>query len=204
MNIAKAGRLIDRAEQLIALTLYVFLVQRIWPSNISLNSLAPAFILLSEGVVVLFLLIRRPTQDISIRLQDWIAATVGTAAPLLIVKSPAPANLEVGVFLILFGMIAQFSAKLSLWRSFGIVAANRGVRTGGAYRYVRHPMYFGYMVSHVGFLLTSPTLWNAAVYTVCWCCLLMRINFEERILSRDEQYQAFKRRTPHRLLPGVY
>ncbi|NWG91260.1 MAG: isoprenylcysteine carboxylmethyltransferase family protein [Parvularculaceae bacterium] len=200
----RASRLLDRAEQAAALILYAFLVQRIWPNDLSAASLAPALVLLSEGVIILFLLIRRPATDISLRPQDWAAAIAGTIAPLLIVKSAEPSNLAVGAFFLLFGMFTQLSAKLSLRRSFGLVAANRGVKTGGAYRYVRHPMYLGYMISHVGFLLMSPTFWNLAVYAIGWSCLVLRVGFEERLLSGDADYRAFKEKVRYRLLPGLY
>jgi protein-S-isoprenylcysteine O-methyltransferase Ste14 len=180
------------------------LVRRIWPDSISADDLALALVLLTEGVVVFFLVIRRTTSDISRRPQDWITALAGTAAPLLVVKGGEPISLSVGVFLLLFGMLTQVSAKLSLRRSFGLVAANRGVKTGGAYRYVRHPMYLGYMISHVGFLLLSPSPWNISVYAVCWVCLILRVGFEERLLSEDAAYQEFTKSVRYRLIPGVY
>ena len=78
--------LIDRAEQAIALILYGLLVQRIWPEDMSAANLAPALVLVSEGIIVFFLLIRRTTLDISSRPQDWVAALAGTTAPLLVVN----------------------------------------------------------------------------------------------------------------------
>lgn len=196
--------LIDRFEQVAAFVFYCFLVARIWPNDSSANNLAPALVLVSEGVIMFFLLIRRASSDISLRPQDWLVAIVGTIAPLLISKTAEPFFLEAGVLLMLAGMATQVSAKLSLRRSFGLIPANRGVKTGGAYRFARHPMYLGYMISHVGFLLLAPTIWNAAVYAVCWTCLLFRIEFEERLLSDDPSYEAFKRKVRFRLLPGVY
>lgn len=199
-----SAALIDRFEQVAALVLYGFLVARVWPGDFSADSLAPALVLVSEGVIVFFLLIRRASSDISLRPQDWLVAIVGTMTPLLISKTAEPVYLEAGVILLLVGMATQVTAKLSLRRSFGLVPANRGVKTGGAYRIARHPMYLGYMISHVGFLLLAPTVWNAAVYAVCWICLLFRIEFEERLLSDDPSYEAFKRKVRFRLLPGVY
>jgi hypothetical protein len=37
------------------------------------------------------------------------------------------------------------AATLRLGRSFGIVATNRGIQTGGLYRIVRHPIYAAYV-----------------------------------------------------------
>ncbi|OFX00212.1 MAG: hypothetical protein A3E78_06450 [Alphaproteobacteria bacterium RIFCSPHIGHO2_12_FULL_63_12] len=203
MNFSRAA-LIDRFEQAAVLVLYGFLVARVWPGDLSADSLAPALVLVSEGVILFFLLIRRPTNAISMKPRDWLVALVGTIAPLLVSKTAEPAFLGIGVFLMLFGMITQLSAKFSLRRSFGLVPANRGVKTGGAYRYVRHPMYLGYILSHIGFLLIAPTFWNLAVYLVGWACLLLRIEYEERLLSEDAAYQALKLRVRYRLAPGIY
>lgn len=197
-------KLLDRGEQLVALIFYSFLVARIWPERLDVENVAPALLLASEGIIIVFLLLRRPTAAISLHPRDWVVAMAGTTAPLLVAKIDEPHYLAVGAFLVLFGMTAQLSAKLSLRRSFGLVAANRGVKTGGAYRYVRHPMYLGYMISHVGFLTMSPSLWNFSVYAVAWTCLVLRVAYEEALLSEDAAYQDFKKRVRFRLLPGVY
>ena len=66
------------------------------------------------------------------------------------------------------GLCVNISAKLFLNRSFGIVAANRGIKRGGPYRLVRHPMYFGSILTQVGFVLASFKLTTLALYLVAW------------------------------------
>lgn len=195
---------LDRAEQLFASALYVGMVYRIWPENLSLNQLGPALYLVSEGIVLFFLLIRRSSANISLRPVDWFVAFAGTTFPLLVMKGAEPLTLFGGAFLTMFGIFVQVGAKLSLARSFGMVAANRGVKTSGAYRFVRHPMYLGYMISHVGFLLMVPLAWNAVVFIPAWALLVTRIHMEERLLSQDPAYQTLKQETPWRLIPFVY
>lgn len=102
------------------------------------------------------------------------------------------------------GILAQVSAKLMLMRSFGLVAANRGIKIRGPYSYVRHSMYAGYMLTHVGFLLASPSLWNAAVYAAAWTLLVARMIAEERVLSDDPNYRNYARRVRHKVVPGIY
>ena len=151
------------------------------------------------------LLLRRPATAVSWRAGDW-ALAIGTAVPPLLVANGsdmlAPAGL--GVLLMLAGMALQISAKLTLRRSFGIIAANRGVKATGPYRFVRHPMYAGYLVTQVGFLLLNPTAWNASVYAVALACQVARLLAEERLLGRDPAYRALMSAVRYRLVPGIF
>jgi len=201
---ASRRRLLDHFEQVVVVVLYVWLTLRLWPDNISASNWLPLIMLLSERIVVVLLLLRRPTERISMNLQDWALAAGGTFLFMLVDESGTPMLGALGAGLMLLGLIVRCSAKLSLRRSFGLVAANRGIKVGGAYRIVRHPMYAGYILAHIGFLLTSPTLWNLTVYVSGWALLVARIYAEERVLSEDPDYQAFKARVPYRLVPGIF
>jgi protein-S-isoprenylcysteine O-methyltransferase Ste14 len=113
-----------------------------------------------------------------------------------------PIGLSFGILIV--GLVIQIAAKIVLGSRFGIVAANRGVSDLGPYRLVRHPMYAGYTVMHVAFLLAVPSIWNAAVYTLALIFQIIRIRREERILQDDPSYLAFARRVRYRLFPGLY
>jgi len=195
---------LDRTEQVIAATFYAWLVWRIWPEQFDLAHLAPSLVLVAEGLVLVFLLIRKSTSDVSPRVVDWGVALAGTIVPMLVIRGEDPWLVVPGGIVTLLGFSAQFAAKMSLNRSFGVVPANRGVKTNGAYHFVRHPMYLGYMISHVGFVLMMPFVWNIAVYVVAWGLLVARIRLEERVLSRSEAYKAFQAEVPWRLIPFVY
>ena len=176
---------------------------RSWQDTGSIVSL---LLLISEGSVVAFVLIRRFTQDVSMRPADWLVALLGTTAPLLVrpIADAALAPAFVCVPLVLAGLTLQIAAKLTLCRSFGVVAANRGVQVGGPYRVVRHPMYAGYFMMQVAFLLTNPSVWNASVYLVGFAAQISRILAEERVLGRDPSYQAFATAVRYRLAPGIF
>jgi protein-S-isoprenylcysteine O-methyltransferase Ste14 len=106
--------------------------------------------------------------------------------------------------LLITGMVIQVHAKLTLGRSFGCVPAHRGLQLSGPYRFVRHPMYAGYLVSHAAFLLMNPSLRNTAVYGGCYALQIPRILSEERLLARDPAYREYQRAVPYRLIPGVF
>jgi len=197
-------RILDLIEQITVAVLYAWLTLRLWPSELSVANWYPLLILPSEGLVVFLLLIRRTTDRISTSLWDWSVAAAGTTLALLIGKGGAPIFGLLGPCLMVSGLVMHLGAKLSLWKSFGLVAANRGVKSGGAYRVVRHPMYAGYIVSQLGFLLVAPSLWNAAVYAAAWALLIARIHAEERVLSEDANYGAYKALVRYRLLPYVF
>jgi protein-S-isoprenylcysteine O-methyltransferase Ste14 len=197
-------RFLDRLEQVSALVLYAWLVLRLWPQDWTALQLYPLTILISEGFVVMLLLVRRPTDTISVQPYDWVIACAGTCTALMVSRGGEPLFLAGGAFLMLFGLIVHLWAKVALWRSSGLVAANREVRQGGLYRLVRHPMYAGYMMTHAGFLLIMPTLWNLGVYVVTWALLILRIFAEEKLLSQDPVYRDYAAQVRYRLLPGVF
>ena len=198
------GRILDTAEQVIATVLYIWLVMRLWPTHTSTADWIALLILFSEGIIVVLLLARRPTDMISADLRDWVVAAGGTFMSLAVTKGGEPLAPALGGLFMLAGIATHLSAKFSLRRSFGIVAAHRGLKVTGLYRLVRHPMYIGYMMTHVGFLLVAPTLWNLGVYLAVWTLLIARIFAEERLLGQDPEYQEFKTRVRYRLVPGVF
>lgn len=201
---SKSARLLDLAEQIVVLGLYCWLVTRLWPDEFSGSNWYSVLILVSEGFVVLLLLIRKPTTRISTDIRDWIIAAAGTFLALLVSRGGEPLAADVGLLLMLIGLVVHVGAKLSLWRSFGVVAAHRGLRVKGMYSFVRHPMYCGYVISHAGYLLVAPSWWNLSVYLSVWAFLVVRIFAEERVLGEDPDYHTFKADVRYRLLPGVF
>lgn len=193
---------LDRIEQVAIVLLWAFLVERVWSSG---NPFAP-LLLIGESTIAFFVLIRRPTTAISVRPGDWMLAVTATAAPMLIMPAPVqwPAVVPLGVALVLFGNLFQIWAKLSLRRSFGIAPANRGIKISGPYRFVRHPMYAGYLATHVGLLALMPSLFNLAVYVIAWWSQILRLRAEERLLGEDPAYREFAQQTRWRLVPGLF
>lgn len=109
-----------------------------------------------------------------------------------------------GAGLQVIGITWQIYAKISLQFSFGILPANRGIVSSGAYRFVRHPIYLGYLITDVGFLLTNFGPQNLLVYAGLYALQAVRINREERLLSDDPEYCRYREKVRFRALPGVY
>jgi protein-S-isoprenylcysteine O-methyltransferase Ste14 len=170
------------------------------------TNLEAALLVISELLGVLLILTRRPATIVSRHPLDWALSFIAVNAPLL--AAPAAASTfmpsQVPTTLMLAGMIIQISAKAVLWRSYGLVPANRGIKTGGPYRFVRHPMYAGYTFTHIGFLLGFPSLQNSLLYLTAFLIEVARLIREERILTQDPLYRKYAARVRYRLLPGVF
>lgn len=195
--------LLDTVECVGVLVLYVWLVLRIVAGPAA--GVANYFLLPSEGIVLVFMLIRRRSKVLTHDPRAWLLAIAATCVPLLV--SPTATSLvprTIGASLLLTGLFFQIYAKLTLGRSFGCVAANRGLKLTGPYRLVRHPMYAGYFVSHVAFLAMNPSLWNTCVYVLCYAIQIPRILAEERLLCQDPDYLEYQAQVRYRLIPGVF
>jgi protein-S-isoprenylcysteine O-methyltransferase Ste14 len=198
--VLKQSSLLDRLEQGLIVLLWMWFTYRLLVANAPFWQL----LVMSEALVVIFVLLRRPTTAISVNIWDWLLALTATAAPMLIEPSENTGFPAAGVMLILLGNMWQLSAKLFLRRSFGVAPANRGVKVDGPYRVMRHPIYSGYFATHVGTLLIIPSLWNFSVYLIAWILQICRLMAEEKYLSTDPVYVHYQNTVRYRLIPGVF
>jgi len=111
-------------------------------------------------------------------------------------------NTAIGL-LMLFGILLQIASKITLGRSFGLLPAMRGIVVRGPYRLVRHPIYLGYLCTHVGFFCFAMSWHNLLVYALLYACQFGRIFEEERILAQSSEYRAYMHVVRYRLIPGL-
>lgn len=157
-----------------------------------------------EGAVVWFSLVRPMPRNSNVLLYDWCIALVGSLVILAIRPAPQVHDHALLLGVQLFGMCLSLAGLFSLNKSFGLVAANRGVKTHGMYAVVRHPIYAGYFLSFGAYLAQNTTLTNAVIYTVFVVMELLRLVAEERVLSQDPCYAAYALKTRWRVLPLIY
>ena len=196
----------DMVEKVVVVVLLAFLTSRMVPAVVGSAGYINVLLLISETIVVFFVVFRRPAIALSYRSVDWALGFAGTFVALLAIPASGAPLVPIGVSaaLMIAGFLLQLAAKLTLNRSFGVVAANRGVKIGGPYRLIRHPMYAGYMLTHAAFVLGGPNLWNIVVYSAAFCLFVARIIVEERVLQADPAYQALSQKVRYRLVPFVF
>ncbi|HEY6150811.1 MAG TPA: isoprenylcysteine carboxylmethyltransferase family protein [Gaiellaceae bacterium] len=161
---------------------------------------------LLEAFTAFLFVIRRPPLATSARPLAWLSASLGAFAML---GARPVAHPDAGPFAAmeivqLVGFAIVLVALGALGRSFGIVAANRGIKTRGLYARVRHPAYSGYLVSYLGYVAESPSARNIALLVVGTGAQLVRMSEEERMLKLDDAYRAYLARVRRRLIPFVY
>lgn len=156
----------------------------------------------SSLAAVLFVMRRGPKSESRVLL-EWFCAVGGTFAVLLFRPVQGHDHLILTILQVV-GMLFSITGLASLGRSFGIVPANRGVRRGGLYRIVRHPMYAGYSVSYSCFVLQNPSLENVVLLGTFLAFTILRIVMEEAHLSRDPLYSEMQQQVRWRLVPFVW
>jgi protein-S-isoprenylcysteine O-methyltransferase Ste14 len=161
--------------------------------------------ILSATVAFLFI-VRRPPEQTSRRAAAWLAAPVGTFTMLLArpVAHPYAGPGLVLELVQLAGVLLAFAGLGILGRSFGLVAANRGIKTSGLYRLVRHPVYAGYFLSDLGYVFENLSLRNTTLLVVAIAGQLVRISEEERLLAADRAYRDYCGRVRYRLIPYLF
>ena len=102
------------------------------------------------------------------------------------------------------GLSVVIAGKITLGRSFALLPANRGIVSTGVYRVVRHPIYMGYLVGHVAYLLANPSLWNITALVLADAALLVRAVREEKTLALDPAYREYQQKVRWRVAPGIF
>lgn len=177
----------------------------IWQDTGRLTGLGVVF---QEALVVGLFVFRRRATHTSTSPLAWIGSGVGAFMFVALRPGGDPiGGTEFSVAwqgLQILAAVGYVSSLGFLGRSFGVVAAYRGVRTSGPYRWVRHPVYAAYLLGAIGYWLDSPTTWNLLVIIVQMLGQVVRMDHEEEVLSSDPAYVDYRERVRYRLIPGVY
>ncbi len=165
-----------------------------------------ALVFRNTSLTFVFLL-RRPSKLTSKKVIDWIVAIAATFMAYLyetIGTRPVFPTLKPAAYVVM-GAAAFLAAiaVINLGCSFGIVPANRGVKTKGLYAVVRHPIYSLYILHDVSWVLNCFSAHNLLIF-VLYCLLTYnRATREEKVLRQDPEYQEYTSKTRYMFLPGI-
>ena len=98
------------------------------------------------------------------------------------------------------------ASLLALGRAIGVAPADRGLRIGGPYRIIRHPLYAGELLCGLGYVIGHGSLHNIGLWLAILAGQLLRIRWEERLLieQHPDGYAAYRCRVRWRLLSFFY
>jgi protein-S-isoprenylcysteine O-methyltransferase Ste14 len=201
-----AERLSDILSRAVIIVLFSFMAVRFGGDFLQTGRLTNLLLLISEMLVVALTVLRRAAASVDRSMRARLLTTVSLLGPPLVKPVQMipllPASITVTASVI--GLAVVIAGKVTLGRSFGLMPANRGVVSSGVYRLVRHPIYLGYLITHVAFIFANPTAWNVAILIVGDAALLLRAVCEEQTLARDAQYREYQQVVRWRVCPGLF
>jgi len=191
---------------LLVVALGVILTRARLPKALAGDILAAVLIAQQVLMIALVLAHRRALWLVSPVHPVVLAAWAGTLLPLCFSAAAvaSPLIYRSGGVVQLLGTALTVVAMAHLGRSFGLEPAHRGIKTGGLYRAVRHPMYGAYLVSNLGFIAAHPMPLNWALLGLWLAVQVVRVVAEEKILSEDPAYAEYRARVRYRLIPYVW
>ncbi len=151
-------------------------------------------------------LVRIPPSAAMVNLRSILAVAGMTLVPAQIRPTVASVGIlaSCAVILELFGVVLSQLGRLYLGRSFGLLPANRGVVTAGPFQLMRHPIYLGWFILTVGYVMAYPNVLNALAVICTLPFMMWRIDLEEKLLCEDPSYRAYAERVHYRLIPWLF
>jgi len=196
----------DLAARFFVAALFAMLSVNLLSDFMRTGRITGLLLLASESMVVVLTIFRRRAHLIDRSMAAAAATILSLAGPPLVRAGSAHALLPDAVTAIVsaVGLLLVIAGKVALGRSFGIAPANRGVVSRGPYGWMRHPIYTGYLVTHIAFAIAQPTAWNLTIFLIADGAMIVRALIEERLLCGDERYQSYCARVAWHLVPGIF
>jgi protein-S-isoprenylcysteine O-methyltransferase Ste14 len=125
---------------------------------------------------------RATTRPVTARAAAVVATWIPFAISLLHGSPPGAVRQGMSDVLLLAGTAWAVWSLRSLGRNLSVIAQVRDVADGGPYRWVRHPLYAGEIVSTLGLAIAAHSLAAIAVWLVICALQAYRAVREEQLL----------------------
>jgi protein-S-isoprenylcysteine O-methyltransferase Ste14 len=161
--------------------------------------------LVGAAVMAVMSFARFVPQSVTVNLSTLVASGGMLFLPCLMrpANPSSGALLTAGLVLELFGVVLTQVARVYMGRSFGILPANRGIVSKGPFRWVRHPIYFGWLALSLGYAMSFASERNIFLIAMTLPFMVWRITQEEVHLSADPVYREYMAEVRYRLWPRV-
>ncbi len=196
----------ELASKTIIVVLFSMMAVRLAADALATGRITGVLLMASEALVVVLTVFRRPAGLVDRTAKARFLTALSMFGPPLVRPASymAVAPETITALITGVGLLVVVAGKVSLGRSFGLAPANRGIVCSGVYRFVRHPIYLGYLLTHIGFLLANPTSWNLPLLIGADIALMFRAMLEEQALGADLGYREYTQRVRWRILPGMF
>jgi protein-S-isoprenylcysteine O-methyltransferase Ste14 len=203
---SRGADLADALGRLVIVVLFSLLAVRMGRDFLETARLTGLLLLTGELLVVALTVLRRPAMFVDRSWRARLLTGCSLVGPPLVAPMTSAGLVGDAVTAAISGggLLITIAGKVALGRSFGLMPANRGIVSTGLYRAVRHPIYAGYLVTHLAFLIAHPSPWNIGVLIIADAALLARAVCEEKTLARDPQYVSYLEKVRWRVLPGIF
>src|SRR5215471_15567160 len=147
---------------------------------------------------------RATTSSVTARVAAVVATWIPFVIPLLHGAPPGAVRQGVSDVLLLAGATWAIWSLRSLGRNLSVIAQARDVADRGSYRWIRHPLYVGEIVSSLGLAIAAHSLAAIAVWLgICALQAYRAVREEQLLLAVLPRYGAYRIRTAA-LLPGIF
>ena len=147
---------------------------------------------------------RATTRSITARAAAVVATWIPFVIPLLHGAPPGAVGQGASDVLLLAGTAWAVWSLRSLGRNLSVIAQARDVADRGPYRWIRHPLYVGEIVSSLGLAIAAHSLAAIAVWLgICALQVYRAVREEQLLLAVLPGYGAYRIRTAA-LLPGIF
>ena len=147
---------------------------------------------------------RATTSSVTARAAAVVATWIPFVIPWLHGAPPGAVRQGVSDVLLLAGTAWAVWSLRSLGPNLSVVAQVRDVADGGPYRWIRHPLYAGEIVSSLGLAIAAHSLAAIAVWLgICALQAYRAVREEQLLLAVLPGYGAYRIRTAA-LLPGIF
>jgi len=162
---------------------------------------------LTTCIILFFIILFRPVAiEGKFVLEEIIVCFISKFYYLLLDFSPNSKDIYImgGELIFIVGTCFWIFSIMWLGNSFSILPAVRKIKIKGPYKLIRHPVYLSYIIIDIGLLLIFPSLWNISIIVIGIFCYLVRIRFEEKLLSKTQDYITYKKKVKFKLIPLLY